>query len=392
MFQVKNNMRAPTPKVKTYTSKTSPFVIDGLRVNGRRKRLFFATETAANQELARIKIKQRREGETALSLSDTTRIAALEGERKLAVFGKSLNWAVEFALDHLEKSQQSVPISQVVQEYLDQKIRKGVSSVHITDLTNRFAKFCETHGATPSRTLTSHQVENWLYDLKLSPTSFNNYRSRLGALFGWGAKKEKGYFDHNLIEDIDKLKVVGEPVEIYTVDELTRLMNVAAPEILPMIAMGAFAGIRTAELLRVTWQDVDLSRGYLDIPASKSKTASRRNIKMEPNLFAWLSPNAGHKGPIFNGKVHSFLYQMRQTGKKAGLVKLPNNGLRHSFCSYHLAKYLDAARLALIMGHTTTKLIFSTYREVIKVPPEADRYFAIMPPTQPTNVISMQVA
>ena len=62
MFQVKNNMRAPTPKVKTYTSKTSPFVIDGLRVNGRRKRLFFATETAANQELARIKIKQCREG------------------------------------------------------------------------------------------------------------------------------------------------------------------------------------------------------------------------------------------------------------------------------------------------------------------------------------------
>jgi integrase len=113
---------------------------------------------------------------------------------------------------------------------------------------------------------------------------------------------------------------------------------------------------------------------------------------MEPTLFAWLSPNAGHKGPIFNGKVHSFLYQMRQTGKKAGLVKLPNNGLRHSFCSYHLAKYQDAARLALIMGHTTTKLIFSTYREVIKVPPEADRYFAIMPPTQPTNVISMQVA
>ena len=81
-----------------------------------------------------------------------------------------------------------------------------------------------------------------------------------------------------------------------------------------------FAGIRTAGLLRLTWQDVDLSRGYLDIPTSKSKTASRRNIKMKPNLFAWLSRCASRKGPIFEGKVYSFLYQMRQAGKKAGPV------------------------------------------------------------------------
>jgi len=52
------------------------------------------------------------------------------------MFGKRLNWAVEFALDHLEKSQQIVPISQVVQEYLDQKIRKGVSSFLQTALLN----------------------------------------------------------------------------------------------------------------------------------------------------------------------------------------------------------------------------------------------------------------
>jgi hypothetical protein len=116
VFQVKNNMRIPTPNVKTYRSNTSPFVIDGLRVNGKRKQLFFATETAANQELARIKIKQRQEGEAALSLSDTTRIAALEGERKLAVFGKSLNWAVEFALKHLENTQKTITVRALADE------------------------------------------------------------------------------------------------------------------------------------------------------------------------------------------------------------------------------------------------------------------------------------
>ena len=48
---------------REYKSKPkTPWAIE-TRVNGKRRRLFFATKTAANAQLLKIKTKQRREGE-----------------------------------------------------------------------------------------------------------------------------------------------------------------------------------------------------------------------------------------------------------------------------------------------------------------------------------------
>jgi integrase len=154
-----------------------------------------------------------------------------------------------------------------------------------------------------------------------------------------------------------------------------------------MIALAAFAGIRTAELRRLNWHDIDLVRGYVNIAATKAKTAQRRLIKMEPNLLAWLAPFAKKTGPLWTGDENLYMSQMTRREQVAGIT-MPHNCLRHSFASYHLAKYQDAARLSLDMGHTSPKLIFNTYREVV-YPEAAEKYFAILPPTQPENIISM---
>jgi hypothetical protein len=66
----------------------------------------------------------------------------------------------------------------------------------------------------------------------------------------------------------------------------------------------------------------------------------------------------------------------------------PQNGLRHSFASYHLAKHQNAAELALQMGHTSTKLIFSAYIELVS-PEEAEKYWNIRPKASADNVIQM---
>ena len=46
------------------------YYLDGLKVNGKRRRLFFKTRKAADEELSRLARKQRREGEAGLNLPD----------------------------------------------------------------------------------------------------------------------------------------------------------------------------------------------------------------------------------------------------------------------------------------------------------------------------------
>jgi len=66
--------------------------------------------------------------------------------------------------------------------------------------------------------------------------------------------------------------------------------------------------------------------------------------------------------------------------KAAGVKRAPapDNGLRHSFASYRLAATNDAAKTALELGHPNTKLLFSTYRELV-TPEDAVEYWSIVP-------------
>ena len=145
------------------------------------------------------------------------------------------------------------------------------------------------------------------------------------------------------------------------------------------------------ERVRLLWEDLDIRRGVLTVGSEDAKTAARRTIKMEPCLQAWLSPFAGLSGLIFDGNDLKFCSQLRNLCKAVGMKKAPKNGLRHSFASYHVAKYQDAERVRgdLGLGHSTAGLLFANYRELVS-PEEAERYFNIFPPSPAQNIVSMR--
>ena len=69
---------------------------------------------------------------------------------------------------------------------------------------------------------------------------------------------------------------------------------------------------------------------------------------------------------------------MAERGAEIGMTHWPQNDLRHSFASHHLAKHCNASELMLYMGHTSTKLIFEAYRELVH-PQAAEAYWNIVP-------------
>jgi integrase len=380
-------MKTASLEVKNYRhSSKTPFMID-VRKYGQ-GRLFFKTETAAKQELARIKTKIAREGQDALNLSDSLRVMVLQGEATLKPYGKTITDAVAYYIKHLEATKKSITVRALVDEYLAMQKSRKKSSGHQKDLRLRCERFCLTFGSRLMHEITSKEIEKWLFSLQLGPVSFNNYRDRIGFLFGYAIKHGYMEKDTNPVDDrIEKMLVPNEPVEIFAVNDLVRVLEHATPKLLPIFAIGAFAGLRTSELLQLKWEDLNFVTGYLDVRAEIAKSARSRFFKLEPNLLAWLAPYAGNTGLLWDGNEDAFIYARRAVCKAAG-IKWVDNGLRHSYASYFFAKYQNQNVLAYNLGHKDTDLIYSNYRAVVKIPDEGDRFFNLMP-SAPDNVVPM---
>lgn len=123
------------------------------------------------------------------------------------------------------------------------------------------------------------------------------------------------------------------------------MMNYAvakrAPDVVPMLAIGAFAGIREAEIKRLDWSEVDQRRGHIEIRSSKAKSARRRIVEIQPNLREWSRPHAEMTGPVVPVNSRKKLDLVRKAAK---LGRWPKNGLRHGYASYRLAAIHDAPR------------------------------------------------
>jgi hypothetical protein len=141
----------------------------------------------------------------------------------------------------------------------------------------------------------------------------------------------------------------------------------------PILAIGAFAGIRMAELERLDWKAVDLERKFIEIRAGQAKTASRRVIPISDNLAAWLTP-LERKGKIVRTKE---LQTHVPALARALKMEWPPNLLLDSFISYRIAIVQSAAQVALEAGNSAS-IIFKHYRE-LTTPEVAEKWFSILP-------------
>lgn len=383
-------MARRTLRILPYTGNRGyHYYLDGLKVNGKRKRLFFTSEAEAKEELKKWDKRVRKEGEDALAISQELRILAAKCAKRLGPFGKSIWDATEFYAEHLERMRGSVPVSVLFADYLQTKQRAKLSEKHLEDIKQRLGRFVADFSDRGIKTVTIPEIADWLHGLDLSPQTVNNYRAVIAAFFGYAVRRE--LVEKNPVMAIEKIRVIDTAPEIFTPEQLAQLLNAAPAELLPALAIQAFAGLRTAELLRLEWREVDQTRGFITVSAKKAKTAKRRLIPLASNLAEWLRPYAGKTGLLWGKGFRSYHVALRNLATEIGFAHWPNNGLRHSFASYHLAKYQNAPQLALEMGHSTPRMVFDKYREVV-APAEAERYWIIRPNVIPDNIVRLSTA
>jgi integrase len=197
---------------------------------------------------------------------------------------------------------------------------------------------------------------------------------------------ERGYCVGNPAVKAAKAKIVESVAGILTVEQTKKLLVACTGELsnmLPFVAIGAFAGLRRAEIQRLDWREVDFEAGLIQVTAAKAKSARRRFVRIRPNLAAWLKSVAQPSGRVVP-EEKTFRDSFDQVRKSAEVENWPNNALRHGFASYCLAHENDAAKLALELGHTNSNLVFQHYRELVR-PKDAAEYWALFP--EPTKAV-----
>jgi integrase len=380
-------MKRPTLKVRPYRhSKTHPFVLD-LRAFGG-KRQFYRTRAEAEAERLRQLTTLERHGREAVGLPQRELSDFITARRKLAQYGETINDAVKFRVDHLENIRRcKITVAQLADEVLAAKRKDGRSEAYLSDLKLRLGIFCRDFGNRTIAAVGVEEIDKWLRDLACSPKSRSNYRANIGVMFSHAERL--GMIDRNPVLRTAKPKLIDSPPEIFAVDELRALLEAAQrmePSVLPMLAIGAFAGLRDAEIKRLDWSEVDLARGHIEVKAAKAKSARRRIVPIQPNAAAWLRPYSGMNGGVVPIGARRKVERAR---KEASLARWPKNGLRHSFASYRLAAIHDAPWVAAELGHTSPQMLYLTYRELV-LPEEAERYWKITPAAAADNVIPWQ--
>jgi integrase len=379
----------PTLKVLPYRHHPKyKFVLDLRAFNKGRK--FFKTRTEAEAEALRQRTLLERHSRIAIGLSQREMSELIHARDKIAEYGETITDAVKFRVDHLDRIRRhGITVAQLADEVLKAKAKDGKAPAYLADLRKRLSRFCLDFGNRAVTGITVDELDNWLRDLPLSPKSRANYRANIGVLFSYA--EQRGIIDRNPILRTSKPKLIDKAPEIFTVDELRSLLEAAtriAPDVVPMLAIGAFAGLREAEIQRLDWHEIDLARGHIEVKAAKAKSARRRIVSIQPNLAAWLRPYSGMTGHVVPQGARGKLDRVR---KAADLTRWPQNGLRHSFASYRLAATHDAPRVASELGHTSPQMLYSTYRELV-LPEEAERYWNIAPAADMPNVVAFTSA
>jgi integrase len=363
------------------------------KIAGRRIRAFFPTRELA-EEHARIRnIELRNAGAELANISSELRAEAKACQQRLDPLAVSLTEAVNFYLAHHDVRSRSVSVSDacasVRREWTRRLENREISEKYHKAMGKACAKLISFFGSRMICDITTTDLRDELTALSVATSTRNHYRTHFGVIFAFA--RDNRWVKENPVAELKSWTDRSDKTpEIVTVAQAAKLLECATdPRLVPVFAIGLFAGLRPAEIRRLDWSEIRWDKAQIRVTSAKSKTAQPRWVKMTPALMEWLAPYRKASGPV-NPLSESNQYKLiAETVKAAGLSHWPQDGLRHSFGSYHMALHQNAPLTAAQMGHMTTKMVHAHYDNHMVMQDEAEAYFAIRSLNAPEKIVAM---
>lgn len=235
-------------------------------------------------------------------------------------------------------------------------------------------------GALKIADLSVIQVKEWLAKLTCSNKRKNNVLIPLRRLY------EELYLDEvidkNPLDRIKNLTISPREPEPFSLDEIEKILDQLQAQERNLIQFAFWSGLRTSELIALTWQDVDLAnnRFYIRrakvrgiIKGTKTSAGSRSVVLQAQAKQALINQHA------FTGLLNETIFhdsrknqpwkndQSIRKGvwtpalKKAGVKYREPYQTRHTFASILLSRGEEPMWVATQMGHKDWGMIRKVY-------------------------------
>lgn len=287
---------------------------------------------------------------------------------------------VEMMGEKLRRCPEAPPLQEGINHYLDMLRAKGCCEQHIQNTGLHLCKLQPLHLNKPASEITQVLIETVLYSID-NPKTRKNTRISFVSFFNW--MKRKGWLPETLwtvAERTEVPKVEVRQPEIFTPDEMRRLMTVPDGPVKLYLVLGGFCGVRSAEIARLRWQNWDSPAQVLVLPSEITKTSRRRIVNLEPNANAWIDKLCPYRTPpetpIIQFDEQRVRAILNRHCKKVGVV-WKQNALRHSYASYHLELYGDAVRTSKNLGNSPS--VLETEYLQLTNRASAQEWFSILP-------------
>jgi len=251
----------------------------------------------------------------------------------------------------------------VADEYLSLKRAKGKRSIHDDELILKRLKawFGDT---APITDLTAQRIAQYERD-RLSKMS-----ARGTPLAAATLNRELALVRHLLrlaeewgyLAKVPRIRLAKElegRLRFLTEDEITRLLNGAAESqntyFLPIVTIALNTGMRKNEILKLTWERVDFSRGVLQL--AETKNGRRREVPMNRAVYDVLSRE---EGPVFRRKDGAAWGDVRtafeHACRRAKITDFRFHDLRHTCASWMIMCGRSLKEVQEILGHRESSM------------------------------------
>lgn len=243
---------------------------------------------------------------------------------------------------------------------------------YVAGLARYLRQFAKGRESASVASLTAATVAAWFDSRVESPATRASNIGRIKSLLAFATRK--GWLLPVRL-DLERVRIEAKPPRILTPAEAGKLLAMTrkhAPEALPVVALGLFAGVRPEEARQLEWGALELDAGHVTVSAAASKVRQRRIVPLAAVAVEWL--RLGGALPL---KPSTARRRLRAVRVALGWPAWPQDLLRHTAASYLLAREQDAPRVALWLGNSPA-ILLRHYRELVSKAAAAE-FWALRP-------------